>query len=64
MHEMLHGVGKNWATDLEPWQKNGTWVIRIPNTTPRLTVRDDVRPEYPAVAKLLAQTMAVSEDET
>lgn len=27
-HEMLHGIGKNWATDLEPRWRNGTWLLR------------------------------------
>jgi len=27
MHEMLHSIGKNWATDCRPWERNGTWVI-------------------------------------
>lgn len=26
-HEMLHGIGKNWATDLSPRERNGTWVF-------------------------------------
>lgn len=25
-HDMLHGIGKNWATDLTEQQKNGTWI--------------------------------------
>jgi tRNA(His) guanylyltransferase len=25
-HEMLHSAGKNWATDLSPQIRNGTWV--------------------------------------
>ena len=32
MHEMLHGIGKNWATDLTPQQKNGTFVYCDPQT--------------------------------
>ena len=27
MHEMLHGVGVNWATDLSPAEKNGTFLL-------------------------------------
>lgn len=26
-HEMLHAKGKNWATDLTPQQRNGTWFL-------------------------------------
>ena len=29
MHEMLHSVGKNWATDLTPQLKNGTFITKI-----------------------------------
>lgn len=28
MHQMLHEIGVNWATNLEPWQKNGTFITR------------------------------------
>jgi tRNA(His) guanylyltransferase len=28
MHEMLHGIGRNWTTDLLPWQKNGTFITK------------------------------------
>src|SRR4030065_891451 len=27
-HEMLHSIGKNWATDLSPREKNGTFIFR------------------------------------
>lgn len=27
-HEMLHGIGKNWATDTGEMWRNGTWLIR------------------------------------
>lgn len=32
VHEMLHGIGVNWATDLEEWMKNGTFITK--NLTP------------------------------
>lgn len=28
IHEMLHSIGKNWATDLNPIEKNGTFIIK------------------------------------
>jgi tRNA(His) guanylyltransferase len=28
-HEMLHGINKNWATDLTPQQRNGTLLVRM-----------------------------------
>lgn len=27
IHEMLHSIGKNWATDLTDQQRNGTWFL-------------------------------------
>ena len=27
-HEMLHSIGRNWATDLSPAERNGRWLIR------------------------------------
>lgn len=29
MHEMLHGIGKNWATDLNDEQKNGRFLYLV-----------------------------------
>jgi hypothetical protein len=29
LHEMLHGIGKNWANDLTQREKNGTFVMRV-----------------------------------
>jgi tRNA(His) 5'-end guanylyltransferase len=31
MHEMLHGIGKNWAKDLSPQIKNGSWLFNVPS---------------------------------
>ena len=28
MHDMLHGVGKNWATDLDSKWKNGVFIVK------------------------------------
>jgi len=27
MHDMLHSKGINWATDLKPWEKDGTYIL-------------------------------------
>lgn len=43
MHEMLHGVGKNWAKDLTDQERNGTFLI---NTETGIEVRTDVLPTY------------------
>lgn len=32
VHEMLHGIGVNWATDLDDWMKNGTFVLMDQST--------------------------------
>ena len=37
MHEMLHGIGKNWATDVAPIVRNGSFLVR----------RDDGEYTYP-----------------
>jgi tRNA(His) guanylyltransferase len=39
MHEMLHGIGKNWATDLSERTRNGTWLLREGE-------RFDIRPKF------------------
>lgn len=28
MHEMLHKIGKNWTTDLQDYERNGTFIYR------------------------------------
>lgn len=43
MHEMLHGIGKNWATDLTLQQKNGTWLIDDGNG---IRYRHDILPVF------------------
>lgn len=46
MHEMLHNIEVNWATDLSPRQKNGTWVLRDGTvSSERLT--------YPEIERLI-----------
>lgn len=38
-HEMLHGIGKNWATDLADVERNGCWLIRSESGwTPRFDI--------------------------
>lgn len=50
-HEMLHGIGKNWATDLcERW-RNGTWIVREESG---YTVRHDILPVYADIEAALA----------
>jgi tRNA(His) guanylyltransferase len=42
-HEMLHGIGKNWATDIPTQHKNGTFILR---TEDGIISRDDILPDY------------------
>jgi tRNA(His) guanylyltransferase len=46
MHDLLHEAGKNWATDLTPQQKNGTFLIA---TDEGITERHDIMPTYGSV---------------
>jgi len=46
MHEMLHGIGKNWATDLTGQERNGTFLI---NTEDGIIERTDILPSYESV---------------
>jgi len=47
MHEMLHGVGKNWTTDLHDRTRNGTWLVGP-------DVRYDILPRYESVSATVA----------
>lgn len=48
-HEMLHGIGKNWTTDLDARLRNGTWIFADGS------VREDVMPKHDEIAKMLDQ---------
>jgi tRNA(His) guanylyltransferase len=43
MHEMLYKIGKNWATDLTPQIKNGTFLIK---TDSGIEKRYDILPTF------------------
>jgi tRNA(His) 5'-end guanylyltransferase len=43
MHEMLYGIGKNWATDLSERQRNGTFLVV---SDAGITERTDILPTY------------------
>jgi len=51
MHEMLHGVGKNWTMDLRERERNGCWLWRGDDG---IEVASDVLPNYESVSTLLA----------
>lgn len=47
-HEMIHNAGCNWATDLTPKMKNGTWLFTDGSRT-------DILPTYSDISKVLDQ---------
>ena len=54
MHEMLHQKGKNWATDLNDQQKNGTWLIRCSaGDLTCIFTRYDIHPTYAEIAEVV-----------
>ncbi len=55
MHEMLHGVGKNWATDLDGRTRNGAFVVRAhPGERSAWETNFDVPSNYADVDALIA----------
>lgn len=46
IHEMLHGIGKNWTTDLTPVERNGVFLVSTPSG---IQTRADIRPTYPEI---------------
>lgn len=51
LHEMLHKIGKNWATDLTLQEKNGTFIL---SNEEGLLVRNDIEPKYKAIDSVLS----------
>lgn len=47
VHEMLHGIGKNWTTDLDDRLKNGSWLIKDQGW------RFDILPSYPDISAVI-----------
>lgn len=47
MHDMLHGIGKNWTTDLTDQAKNGTFLIK---TDEGVHERSHVLPTYSSIS--------------
>lgn len=56
-HEMLHSIGKNWATDLTAQQRNGTWIFTDGTT------RTDVLPNYDSIASMIDQSIYVDKEQ-
>lgn len=51
MHEMLHGIGKNWTTDLSDREKNGTFII---NSEEGIVERSNILPTYESISAAIA----------
>jgi tRNA(His) guanylyltransferase len=49
-HEMLHSIGKNWATDLTPREKNGTFIFED-------KVIDDFIPNFETIEDFVNNSM-------
>ncbi|MCK5020012.1 MAG: tRNA(His) guanylyltransferase Thg1 family protein [Candidatus Peribacteraceae bacterium] len=46
MHEMLYKIGKNWALDITPHERNGTFILAHEEG---VEVRGDIEPRYDAI---------------
>lgn len=51
MHEMLHGIGKNWSNDLSNREKNGTFLI---NSSDGLKIKDGILPTFDCINTLMS----------
>lgn len=49
-HEMLHKIGKNWATDVSDQERNGTFLVREGDG---INLRHDVPPVWANIKELL-----------
>lgn len=49
-HEMLHSIGKNWATDLSDRWRNGTWIVRVEGG---FSVSHKITPTYQDIAAIV-----------
>ncbi len=52
IHEMLHGIGKNWTTDLSEQERNGTFLILSNRATEQ---RSDILPTYQAINEVIGR---------
>jgi tRNA(His) 5'-end guanylyltransferase len=59
IHEMLHGIGKNWATDLDDRTRNGTFIVRGGNGCREFC---NVLPTYESVSALIEPLLLPREE--
>jgi tRNA(His) 5'-end guanylyltransferase len=52
MHEMLHGVGKNWTKDLNDREKNGVFIY-LSEQENNITYTSKIEPHYNEINKLI-----------
>jgi len=60
MHDMLHSIGKNWATDLADKWKNGIWIIA---TEKGVVERADILPNFESVNAVIQPLLQPKEEE-
>jgi tRNA(His) 5'-end guanylyltransferase len=53
IHEMLHGIGKNWAMDLTDQERNGTFIFF--NSPDGGEIRTDILPTYGSINKAIGK---------
>jgi len=58
MHEMLHKLGRNWATDLTPRQKNGTLLVRSPGHLNGIEEQTNITASYDVLFDIINRTLA------
>ncbi len=59
VHDMLHGIGRNWTTELSPQQKNGTFLIQGEDG---ITERHDIRPTNSDIHAAIGRLFGVDAD--
>lgn len=52
IHEMLHGIGRNWATDTQPYERNGMFIMAKSGER-----HDDVLPNFSSVSKIVDDSL-------
>ena len=57
MHEMLHRKGLNWATDLLPRERNGTFLV---NTDDGIIENNETLPTYESIRELISDRLDYS----
>ncbi len=58
MHEMLHSIGKNWTTDLNSMERNGTFLIAGEEG---VLANSSILPSYKSIDGVIEQLLAAKE---